>query len=79
VPALFVEKRGAAAEMILETAQEQAADLIIMGGYGRGKLKNLVLGISVDQVLRESNLPMLICRQGIRPAASWRRGFSPGI
>lgn len=61
-PALFVEKAGAAGEMILETAAEQAADLIIMGGYGRSKLKNLVLGASVDQVLRESTQAMLICR-----------------
>jgi nucleotide-binding universal stress UspA family protein len=61
-PALFVEKAGAAGEMILETAEEEQADLIIMGGYGRSKLKNLVLGASVDQVLRESNRAMLICR-----------------
>jgi nucleotide-binding universal stress UspA family protein len=62
VPASYIVKTGLAGEMILETAEEQAADLIIMGGYGRSKLKNLVLGHSVDQVLRESNQAMLICR-----------------
>jgi nucleotide-binding universal stress UspA family protein len=62
VPALFVEQTGAAAEKILETAEDHEADLIIMGGYGHSKLKDLVLGSSVDQVLRESDRAMLICR-----------------
>jgi nucleotide-binding universal stress UspA family protein len=62
VPALFVEQTGAAAAKILETAEDHEADLIIMGGYGHSKLKDLVLGSSVDQVLRESDRAMLICR-----------------
>lgn len=62
VQALFVHKTGVASETILDTAENYAADLIIMGGYGRHKLKNLVLGTSVDQVLRESKQAMLICR-----------------
>jgi nucleotide-binding universal stress UspA family protein len=62
VQALFVQKTGSVGETILETAENQGIDLIIMGGYGRSKIKDLVLGSSVDQVLRESKQAMLICR-----------------
>ena len=37
-------------------------DLILMGGYGHGPAVELVLGSAVDQVLRESRWPALICR-----------------
>ena len=37
-------------------------DLVIIGGYGHQSLVNLVLGSVVDQVLREIQLPVLICR-----------------
>ncbi|MCG3211954.1 MAG: hypothetical protein FOGNACKC_05600 [Anaerolineae bacterium] len=62
VAASLIHKSGPVGEKILETAESCGADLIIMGGYGRSKLKNLILGHSVDQVLRESKQAMLICR-----------------
>ena len=37
-------------------------DLIIMGSYGLSPVVEIVLGSTVDQVLRESSLPVLICR-----------------
>jgi nucleotide-binding universal stress UspA family protein len=33
-----------------------------MGGYGYSPLLEVMLGSTVDQVLRESSLPTLICR-----------------
>jgi nucleotide-binding universal stress UspA family protein len=33
-----------------------------MGGYGRRPELEVVLGSAVDQVLRESRSPVLICR-----------------
>jgi nucleotide-binding universal stress UspA family protein len=62
VEAAFVKESGAVAEAILRTAEEQASDLIIMGGYGFSPVLEVVLGSAVDQVLRESRRPMLICR-----------------
>ncbi len=62
VAASLAHKTGPVGEKILETAESYGADLIIMGGYGRSKLKDLILGHSVDQVLRESKQAMLICR-----------------
>ncbi|HSB00713.1 MAG TPA: universal stress protein, partial [Anaerolineales bacterium] len=44
------------------TAEEISADLIIMGGYSGSILKEMTIGSSVNYMLRESQLPVLICR-----------------
>jgi nucleotide-binding universal stress UspA family protein len=62
VPASYVRQSGAVGEAILTTSKDYGCDLIIMGGYGHSKMKDLVLGSSVDLVLRESKQAMLICR-----------------
>jgi nucleotide-binding universal stress UspA family protein len=62
VQAALVKESGPVAEAILKTAEEQESDLIIMGGYGRSPVLEVVLGSTVDQVLRASRRPMLICR-----------------
>jgi nucleotide-binding universal stress UspA family protein len=63
VEATFVEKeRMPTPEAVLKTAEEQSSQLIVMGGYGSRPVVEVVIGSSVDQVLRESKMPMLICR-----------------
>ncbi len=62
VVATFVEGQQPVGGAILETAQLSHCDLIIMGGYGRNPMLEVVLGSAVDQVLRESPHPTLICR-----------------
>ena len=62
VQATFAKESGPVAEAILRTAEEHESDLIIMGGYGLGPVLEVVVGSAVDQVLRESRQPMLICR-----------------
>ncbi|TEU17279.1 MAG: universal stress protein [Anaerolineales bacterium] len=62
VQATFVKESGPAAEAVLKTAKEHESDLIIMGGYGFSPVLEVVLGSTVDQVLRTSRQPMLICR-----------------
>lgn len=57
-----MQERGSAVEAILKTAKAQQSDLIIMGGYGASPVVEVVLGSIVDQVLRESRRPVLICR-----------------
>ncbi|HLO15441.1 MAG TPA: universal stress protein [Anaerolineales bacterium] len=44
------------------TAEEIHADLIMMGGYSGSILKEMTIGSSVNFMLRESHLPILICR-----------------
>ena len=62
VEATFVKEKGPVAEVILQVAEEQTSDLIIMGGYGYRPVLEVVLGSAVDQLLRTSCRPMLICR-----------------
>jgi nucleotide-binding universal stress UspA family protein len=62
IDAAYIEKRGSAGEAILEAAAEFGSDLIVMGGYGLDPVLEIVLGSAVDQVLRESRHPVLICR-----------------
>jgi nucleotide-binding universal stress UspA family protein len=57
-----VEERGPVGEVILRTAQAYDSELIVMGGYGFSPVLEIVLGSAVDQVLRESRQPVLICR-----------------
>ena len=62
IQAEFLDKRGPVADVILETAEERQADLILMGGYGLGPVVEVMLGSTVDEVLRQSHRPVLFCR-----------------
>jgi len=62
VQATFVKESGPVAEAILKTADEHQSGLIVMGGYGLGPVLEVVVGSAVDQVLRASRRPTLICR-----------------
>jgi nucleotide-binding universal stress UspA family protein len=57
-----VQAHGPVSEAILEVANEHESDLILMGGYGHGPVLEVVLGSAVDQILRESRWPVLVCR-----------------
>jgi nucleotide-binding universal stress UspA family protein len=62
VETMLLQQKGAVAEEILKVAEAQACDLILMGGYGHSPVLEVVLGSVVDEVLRESRMPVLICR-----------------
>jgi nucleotide-binding universal stress UspA family protein len=61
VEANFISKQYSA-ENLKATAEEINADLVIMGGYSGSILKEMTVGSSVNFMLRESQLPILICR-----------------
>jgi nucleotide-binding universal stress UspA family protein len=62
VEATAIAAKGGPAEAIMETVESAGANLIIMGGYRFGPVLELVLGSTVDRVLRESCVPVLVCR-----------------
>ena len=62
VQAGFSLESGDPGEALLQTCERQACDLIIMGGYGLNPVLEIMLGSTVDKVLRQSNVPSLICR-----------------
>jgi nucleotide-binding universal stress UspA family protein len=53
---------GGVAEAILNAADREGSQLLILGGYGSHPVVEAVLGSQVDAVLRGSRLPVLICR-----------------
>jgi nucleotide-binding universal stress UspA family protein len=50
------------AEGILETAREEACDLIVMASHGRRGLMRFLLGGQAIKVLSGSAVPVLVCR-----------------
>jgi nucleotide-binding universal stress UspA family protein len=57
-----VAERGSIAEAIEKTAVAHQCDFIIMGGYGFKPLLEMILGSTVDRILRLRRWPVLICR-----------------
>ena len=50
------------ADILLEFSEQNACDMIIMGGYKASPLVEVMLGSVVDEVLRRTEIPLLICR-----------------
>ncbi len=57
-----VNTAGPIGPAIVGMAERHSCNLIIMGGYGRGPVGDLVLGDTVEDVLRTSHVPTLICQ-----------------
>ena len=47
-------------EALLNEAEKTAADLLVMGGYGHSRFREMVLGGATRDVLTEAELPVLI-------------------
>ncbi|MFQ5407582.1 MAG: universal stress protein [Anaerolineales bacterium] len=60
--AKYVSCLGNVTEAIMTTAQDRRCDVIVMGGYGRRPVLEVVIGSTVDSVLREAWIPVLVCR-----------------
>ena len=60
-PELVVQE-GSAPDSILSFAQEQKADLIVMGTHGRRGFDHLMLGSVTDRVMRRAPCPVLAVR-----------------
>lgn len=53
---------GDPADAILQCAQEEAADMIIIGSHGVGDLKSLLLGSVSHKVVENSTCPCLVVK-----------------
>jgi nucleotide-binding universal stress UspA family protein len=70
-PTVTIEHRlleGEAADVIVATAAETGADLVVMGTMGRTGLTRLVMGSVAEEVLRNAPCPVLTVR-GVVPVA----------
>ncbi|HLE73005.1 MAG TPA: universal stress protein [Anaerolineales bacterium] len=61
VEADYISRRGVAGRSVVETANEQGCDFVLIGGYGRGGLLEVMLGSTLDFVLREFKGPVWVC------------------
>ena len=62
VQAEYILAHGPFAQAILDSCAQHACDFLVMGGYGFNPVLEVVLGSVVDQVLRQSPHPILLCR-----------------
>jgi nucleotide-binding universal stress UspA family protein len=49
-------------DKILQVAEEQEMDLVVMGTYGRGGVSHLLFGSTAEQVVRSASCPVLTVR-----------------
>ncbi|OWF49650.1 hypothetical protein KP79_PYT16324 [Mizuhopecten yessoensis] len=59
------EDVGKIGETIVSVAQEENANLIVIGSRGRGKIRRTILGSVSDYCLHHANVPVLICRMEV--------------
>jgi nucleotide-binding universal stress UspA family protein len=63
VKAEFVAAEGKnTAEVILNYVEKLKIELLLLGGYGRNPIIEVVQVSDVDEILRQSKIPLLICR-----------------
>ncbi|UYN91203.1 MAG: universal stress protein [Anaerolineales bacterium] len=57
----YVQRRGRAAQAILDVAAERGCDFILMGGYAQSEFMEVMRGSNLDVVLREYRGAIWIC------------------
>ena len=55
-----VASGGGIAEALLAQARDEAADLLVMGGYGHSRLREMMLGGTTRSMLEHMTLPVLL-------------------
>jgi nucleotide-binding universal stress UspA family protein len=49
-------------EVMLQFAYQLKADLLVIGGYSRNPILEVIQGGDVDELLRQTTIPLIICR-----------------
>ncbi len=65
----IIVTEGSPAKKIVETAEKERADLIVMGRKGQSMLEKILIGSVANHVLRHSPVPMLLTKKGKKRAA----------
>jgi nucleotide-binding universal stress UspA family protein len=60
--------RGKPSREIVRVAEEEGADLIVMGVHGHGVIDRMLFGSTTHHVVREAPCPVLSVRQPLEPA-----------
>jgi len=62
VSSIMRKATNGVSQTILEAAKEKGADMLLIGGYGFPPLLEVFFGSTVDDVLRGTQIPVLICQ-----------------
>ena len=65
-------RQGTPADEILRVARERKVDLIAISTHGRGGVLRLIAGSVAEEVLRKTELPLLVTRPNT-PVHEWKR------
>ena len=68
---------GLPSAVILEYAQAQDIDLIVMGTHGRRGLRHALLGSVAEEVLRQAEVPVFVVPEGIAGRAPFFHVLAP--
>jgi nucleotide-binding universal stress UspA family protein len=60
----FLVWEGDPGEAIVEAAQSEHADMIVVGSHGRGTVGRFLIGSVSDFVVRQASCPVLVVRTG---------------
>ena len=63
VSAEYVSARGSPERIVVDTARDKEADLIVMGTHGRTGLAHIALGSVAERVVRDAHCPVLTVRR----------------
>jgi nucleotide-binding universal stress UspA family protein len=61
IEASFISEIGSPAEVILENKKTRGCDFLIVGGYGYQPIMEVLFGSTLDALLRQADVPILIC------------------
>jgi nucleotide-binding universal stress UspA family protein len=62
VEADYIITENNSMSFLQKSAVDYQADLVLMGSYSGGLIKEIMIGSSLDYMLRESEIPLFICR-----------------
>jgi nucleotide-binding universal stress UspA family protein len=60
----FLVWEGDPGESIVDAAQSEGADMIVVGSHGRGTVGRFLIGSVSDYVVRQASCPVLVVRLG---------------
>jgi len=62
VEAEYIVSENGATDFLKQTIDEQTIDLVLMGSHGGSVLEQVIIGSTLDYMLRESDVPVFVCR-----------------
>ncbi|AKB49428.1 Universal stress protein [Methanosarcina barkeri str. Wiesmoor] len=66
--------KGNAAEKILDFAENQKVDMIVIGSTGKSGVERFMLGSVSEKVMRNSKIPVLVVHERFKPESFIRCG-----